>query len=98
MSGGITGYGNALAAGGTMLTICSDAGARDIMIGANGEELPQNHSCDDCCLAAPLIVKTSGLSPLEIPLSRMQLSAIRLSFSPALHFGSELARGPPAVV
>ncbi|MCF6275816.1 MAG: hypothetical protein L3J05_08645 [Robiginitomaculum sp.] len=39
-------------AGGLSITICSPNGTHEIIIGANGEPVPAEHECENCCFIA----------------------------------------------
>lgn len=97
ISGGVTSYGKALSAGGQTLLICSDLGERTALIGANGEELPQLHLCDECCLAIAMQPPAAwGQSPLiqttpraYLPIAPLPVLMPRVMIKPA--------RGPPVI-
>ncbi|MBL4806954.1 MAG: hypothetical protein JKY31_06640 [Rhodobacteraceae bacterium] len=98
VSSTIASYGGALSAGGQMLVICSDVGERDIMIGADGAEIPMLHNCNDCCVAVALIdvpvtaQPSVGRAAMAVFLSIDHLVLLDI---PELF---ELARGPPILV
>lgn len=91
-------YSQGRMAGGQSITICSPNGTHDIILGANGEPVPIEHKCADCCLIAlDAQVAADQFTPTPISLTRIALqmttvSWLTRSFTPAN------ARAPPLVV
>ncbi len=95
LTGGVTAYAKALSAGGQNMLICSEVGTRTAIIGANGQELPPIHVCDECCIAI-------AMQALPMPDMRPKALAQRAVFvalaplpAQAPVLPAQLARAPP---
>lgn len=85
-------------AGGLEITICSPEGVHEIIIGANGEPVPAEHECENCCfiaLHAHLVPGYLVPSPPNQP--RSVLALIESSWRELFNSTAQ-ARAPPSVV
>ena len=55
LSGMANGYANAMMAGSHSIEICSGQNVASVLLGANGEKLPELHECADCCIAVVVL-------------------------------------------
>lgn len=85
-------------AGGQSITICSPDGVHEIILGANGEPVPNEHECADCCLFSLDVQEASKLSaPAPQSLARITLPMATTAWL-TRPYSTAQARGPPLVV
>ncbi len=85
-------------AGGQSITICSPDGVHDIILGANGEPVPSEHECSDCCfIALDAQVAQDHASPSPTNLTRVILPMTTRSWISRFNSNAN-ARAPPVVV
>ena len=66
LSGGTMAISHGRMAGSTMLVICDEHGTRDILLDAQGHEIPASPHCPDCAPPLPLLLAEGcALHPLE---------------------------------
>jgi len=85
-------------AGGHIITICSPDGVHEIILGANGQPVPSEHECEDCCfisLDAP--ATPTHATPAIQKLSRATLSMTGIAWLTRTATTAN-ARAPPPVV
>ncbi len=85
-------------AGSQSITICSPDGVHDIVLGANGEPVPSEHECDDCCFfAMDATAAPETISPLPLRTARTDLQ-IASQVWVSRTFTTTRARSPPPLV
>lgn len=85
-------------AGGQSITICSPDGVHEIILGANGEPVPSEHECADCCFISLDAQEAPDLTtPTPQSLARIALPMASKSWL-ARSYTTANARAPPSVV
>ena len=98
LSGMANAYASAMMAGSHSIEICSGLAINSVVVGANGEKLPELHDCASCCIAVGLLQDNMPNAACN---SVAELTAWR-GFELALNAGdaifSHWPRGPPIEV
>ena len=98
LSGMANAYASAMMAGAHSIEICAGQSTDRVLLGANGEKLPEVHDCDICCIAVGLLQHPA---PYFAHSGLANLAAWR-GFEQALNAGetsfSSWPRGPPIKV
>jgi hypothetical protein len=85
-------------AGGHSITICSPDGVHEIILGANGKPVPNEHECADCCFISLDAQEAPNLTtPTPQYLTRITVPSASKSWL-TRSFTSAKARAPPLVV
>jgi len=85
-------------AGGQSITICSPDGTHEIILGANGQPVPGEHECEDCCFISLDAQDTSSHSSSSSQtLSRITLPMTEIAWLTRATKTAN-ARAPPLVV
>ena len=91
-------YSQGRMAGGQLITICSPDGVHEIILGANGEPVPSEHECADCCfIALDAQVAPDHVTPLPSNLTRVVMPMTTMSWL-TRSYSTANARAPPLVV
>jgi hypothetical protein len=91
-------YSQGRMAGGQSITICSPDGVHEIILGADGEPVPSEHECAECCfIALDAQVAANHIAPSPINLTRIVLPMTTMSW-PTRSYTTANARAPPVVV
>ncbi len=85
-------------AGGLSITICSPEGAHEIILGANGEPVPAEHECENCCfIALDAHIAPGYFVPFPTGQTRSVLPIVETSWREKFTATAQ-ARAPPLVV
>ena len=85
-------------AGGQSITICSPDGVHEIILGANGQPVPSEHQCADCCfIALDAQAAPDNVTPTPSLLTRLVLPMATVSRLTQPYTAAN-ARAPPLVV
>jgi len=91
-------YSQGRMAGGQAITICSPGGAHEIILGANGEPVPNEHECAECCFITLDAQATADhIAPTPANLTRITLPMAAKSWL-TRSYTTANARAPPVVV
>jgi len=91
-------YSQGRMVGGQSITICSPDGVHEIILGANGEPVPSEHECADCCFVA-LDAQAAPAHVTPTPSNWIRVASPMATVSWVTRFNSVAnARAPPVVV
>lgn len=95
LSGMANANARARMAGARSIEICAELGYTNVILGVNGEKLPNLHDCSSCCIAVGML---QGAAPYVARRSMADMATWR-GFDLALNHGDDVfsiwPRGPP---